>query len=138
MQLASMVIIMILPHYLICLNVLFLFRWWVCGSSAWFDLTSFLFFYSFSSSDYVLTMQKIILVLPCFFSFDLINLLLFAIIFFTLIIFSWILFSFHLHTKLGYNYFNCYFLIIFLMDLFFYNSIPIHLISFGFFPKHSI
>ena len=54
---------------------------------------SILSLFSFSFLDCVLVMQKIILVLQFIFSFDLVSLLLFAIVLFTLIISNWILFS---------------------------------------------
>jgi hypothetical protein len=93
-RLALVVVIVSHPHRLICLGVIFLSEWRVYGGSALFD-PKLLFYslFSFSFLDCVLVMQKIILVLQFIFSFDLVSLLLFAIVLFTLIISNWILFS---------------------------------------------
>jgi hypothetical protein len=96
-HLTLVIVIIILPHHLIRLNVLFLFGWRVYGGSAWFGskfiFFSFTSFPSLSPSNCMLTMQKIISDLQFIFYFDSVALLLFAIILFTLIIFNLIFFS---------------------------------------------
>jgi hypothetical protein len=97
-----MVLIVLPPHYLIRLGVLFLSKWRVYDSLVGFGvnllfffsfLLFFFFFTSLSSSGCVLAMQKVILTLQFPFSFDSVTIILIAIVLITFIIYYFILFS---------------------------------------------
>jgi len=121
----------ILPHHLICPNVLFLSRGRVYDDLAWFGskllLIQSLFFYL--QLFYLHWLFLIGFYFPFHpWSFDFFKL--FSNLVFILLVLNHFLncfffnftrkhlFSFNFYVNFGHNSFNCYFLIIFLMDLF--------------------